>query len=200
MRQTLRGLHPVSYTHLDVYKRQVTNSGSSNTFTIQRTGGTDGKQTVYYRTVNGSAIGGTHFTHAASSVVFEKGVNTQTVTVAEKNATTPFKTTEPATAYSNADRTYQLEIYRVDGGATIDASKNKATRTIDVYKRQAHSYSLIISAHSTRMTFSRSVNGSSIWNPIRPPLKKIVSYSGAVSWIVVRKNFFMPIGLHPPCT
>lgn len=110
----------------------VTNSGSSNTFTIQRTGGTDGKQTVYYRTVNGSAIGGTHFTHAASSVVFEKGVNTQTVTVAEKNATTPFKTTEPATAYSNADRTYQLEIYRVDGGATIDASKNKATRTMTV--------------------------------------------------------------------
>ena len=42
----------------------VTNSGSSNTFTIERTGGTDGKQTVYYRTVNGSAIGGTHFTHA----------------------------------------------------------------------------------------------------------------------------------------
>ncbi len=109
----------------------VTNSGSS-TFTIKRTGGTDDRQTVYYRTVNGSAIGGTHFTHAASSVVFAKGESTKTVTVTEKSAATPFKATEPATAYSNADRTYQLEIYRVDGGATIDANKNTATRTMTV--------------------------------------------------------------------
>ena len=122
----------------------VTNSGSSNTFTIERTGGTDGKQTVYYRTVNGSAIGGTHFTHAAGSVIFEKGVNTQTVTVTEQSATTPFKATEPATAYSNADRTYQLEIYRVDGGATINVNKNKAMRTMAVdssYKINRTTYS-----------------------------------------------------------
>lgn len=109
----------------------VTNSGS-NTFTIKRTGGTDDRQTVYYRTVNGSAIGGTHFTHAAGSVVFAKGETTKNVTVTEQSVTTPFKTTEPATAYSNADRTYQLEIYRVDGGATINANENKATRTMTV--------------------------------------------------------------------
>lgn len=122
----------------------VTNSGSSNTFTIQRTDGTDGKQTVYYRTVNGSAIGGTHFTHAAGSVIFEKGVNTQTVTVTEQSAATPFNRYEPATAYSNANRTYQLEIYRVDGGATIDASKNTATRTMTVdntYRVDRNTYS-----------------------------------------------------------
>ena len=110
----------------------VTNSGSSNTFTIQRTSETDDQQTVYYRTVNGSAIGGTHFTHATGSVVFAKGETTKTVTVIEKNVATPFRTTAPATAYSNADRTYQLEIYRVDGGATIDASKNTAKRTMTV--------------------------------------------------------------------
>ena len=109
----------------------VKNNGN-HTFTIERTGGTDDRQTVYYRTVNGSAIGGTHFTHAAGSVIFEKGVNTQTVTVTEQSATTPFKATEPATAYSNADRTYQLEIYRVDGGATINVNKNTATRTMTV--------------------------------------------------------------------
>ncbi len=109
----------------------VTNSGSSNTFTIARTGGTDGKQTVYYRTVNGSAIGGTHFTHAAGSVVFAKGERTKTVKVTEQSATAAFKTA-PATAYSNANRTYQLEIYRVDGGATIDADKNTAKRTMTV--------------------------------------------------------------------
>ena len=122
----------------------VTNSGSSNTFTIARTGGTDGKQTVYYRTVNGSAIGGTHFTHAAGKVEFAKGESEKTVTVIEQSATTPFKTTEPATAYSNADRTYQLEIYRVDGGATINASKNTAKRTMTVgssYKINRTTYS-----------------------------------------------------------
>ena len=110
----------------------VTNSGSSNTFTIQRTDGTDGKQTVYYRTVNGSAIGGTHFTHAAGSVEFAKGEWTKTVKVTEQSATALFDRYKPATAYSNADRTYQLEIYRVDGGATIDASKNTAKRTMTV--------------------------------------------------------------------
>ncbi len=109
----------------------VKNNGN-HTFTIERTGGTDGAQTVYYRTVNGSAIGGTHFTHAAGSVVFAKGVSTKTVTVTENSATTPFDRYKPATAYSNANRTYQLEIYRVDGGATIDANQNTATRTMTV--------------------------------------------------------------------
>ena len=106
-------------------------NNSNNTFTIERTGGTDDEQTVYYRTVSGSAIGGTHFTHAAGSVVFAKGVNKQAVTVTEKSVTTLFQS-KPATAYSNADRTYQLEIYRVDGGATINPNKNKATRTMTV--------------------------------------------------------------------
>ena len=107
----------------------VTNNGN-RTFTIKRTGGTDDRQTVYYRTVNGSAIGGTHFTHAANSVTFAKGESQKTVTVAEKDVTTPFQTTKPATAYSNANRTYQLEIYRVDGGATINTDKNTATRNL----------------------------------------------------------------------
>lgn len=107
-------------------------NNSNNSFTIERTGGTDGAQTVYYRTVNGSAIGGTHFTHAANFVTFAKGDIKKTVTVAEKDVTTPFQTTKPATAYSNANRTYQLEIYRVDGGATINTDKNTATRTMTV--------------------------------------------------------------------
>lgn len=135
----------------------VTNSGSSNTFTIERTDGTDGKQTVYYRTVNGSAIGGTHFTHAAGSVVFAKGETTKTVTVIEKNVATPFRTTAPATAYSNADRTYQLEIYRVDGGATIDASKNTAKRTMAVdssYKINRTTYSTEVSKENIAKTKS----------------------------------------------
>lgn len=104
----------------------VTNNGS-NTFTISRTGGTDGQQTVYYRTVNGSAVGGTHFTHKAGSLTFAAGEATKTVTVTEKTANTKYSD-KTATAYSNADCTYQLEIYRVEGGASIGTSK--ATRTM----------------------------------------------------------------------
>lgn len=110
----------------------MTNSGG-NVFTIERTGGTDGAQTVYYRTVNGSAVGGTHFTHTAGSVTFAKGESKKTVTVTEKSVTAAFQkagAAYPATAYSNGDRTYQMEIYRVDGGAIIDGNRNRATRTM----------------------------------------------------------------------
>ena len=129
---------------------QVTNSGS-NTFTVSRTGGTDGAQIVYYRTVNGSAVGDTHFTHAAGSVKFAKGESSKTVTVTEKTANTAYYTND-ITAHTNADRTYQLEIYRVEGGATIDGNKAKATRTMtksssytisrNVYKEQARSVTI----------------------------------------------------------
>ncbi|MCM1047987.1 MAG: InlB B-repeat-containing protein [Clostridiales bacterium] len=102
---------------------------SGSTFTITRTGGTDGKQTVYYRTVNGSAIGGTHFTHAAGSLTFADGETSKTVTVTEKGVTTAYggRTT---TSYANADRTYSLEIYRVEGGGGIDQSSRYQTRTM----------------------------------------------------------------------
>ncbi|MDE6845080.1 MAG: hypothetical protein K2J99_04860, partial [Lachnospiraceae bacterium] len=102
---------------------------SGNTFTITRTGGTDQSQTVYYRTVNGSAIGGTHFTHRASTVTFADGETSKKVTVTEKSVTTAYNS-KTATAYSNADRTYSFEIYRVDGGGTIDQSKRSLTRTM----------------------------------------------------------------------
>lgn len=120
----------------------VTHSGS-NTFTIKRTGGTDGAQTVYYRTVNGSAIGGTHFTHQSGKVVFQKDESSKQVTITEFGATQPYSK-NPSTAYANADRTYQLEIYRVDGGATINANENKATRRMPVdssYKINRTTYS-----------------------------------------------------------
>ena len=101
----------------------------NNTFTITRTGGADGQQTVYYRTVNGSAIGGTHFEHQADSVTFADGQMSKTVTVRENSVTNTYGG-NTATAYSNADRTYSLEIYRVTGGATIDSNQDSAQRTM----------------------------------------------------------------------
>ena len=105
----------------------VINNGD-NTFTVNRTGGSDGVQTVYYRTVNGSAVGGTHFEHRADTLTFKAGETTKTITIAENTANTACSG-KPATAYSNADRTYSVEIYRVTGGGGL-GSATSATRTM----------------------------------------------------------------------
>lgn len=117
----------------------VTNSGS--TFTISRSGGTDGAQTVYYRTVNGSAIGGTHFEHQAGSVTFAAGETEKSVTVTERDVYSTFDG-NAATAYSNVDRTYSFEIYRVTGGAEIDSSQKSVTRTMSKDSRKVIDRSL----------------------------------------------------------
>ena len=116
---------------------QITNSGS-NTFTVKRTGGTEGAQTVYYRTVNGSAVGGTHFKHASGTLTFKDGQSSDTITITEYGANKAY-TGKPATAYSNADRTYSVEIYRVTGGASLNDDAKSATRTM---KNDSDSYSV----------------------------------------------------------
>lgn len=105
----------------------IKNNGD-NTFTITRAGGTDDAQNVYCRTVSGSAVGGTHYDSTRMRVVFKSGETKKTVTVSEKgvNAKEPVR---PATAFTNADRVYWLEIYRVDGGGQI-GSEAKAKRTM----------------------------------------------------------------------
>lgn len=108
----------------------VANNGD-NTFTVTRSGGTEGTQTVYYRTVNGSAVGGTHFTHQAGTLVFQEGETTKTVTVTETGANTAYSG-KPATAYTNADRIYSLELYRVTGGGSLgDPASAVRTMTKD---------------------------------------------------------------------
>ena len=122
----------------------VKNNGN-NSFTISRTNGSDGEQIVYYRTVNGSAIGGTHFTHKANELTFKAGETTKTVTVTENSVSAKYGSYS-ATAYSNANRTYQLEIYRVEGGATIGTSS--ATRTMTKHS----SYTIAKSVYTTEVS------------------------------------------------
>ena len=105
----------------------IANTGGS-TFTVTRTGGTDGAQMVYFRTVNGSAVGGTHFTHQAGTLTFAPGETSKTITVAEKGVATAYNG-QTATAYSNADRTYSVELYRVTGGGTLGTT-TRASRTM----------------------------------------------------------------------
>lgn len=101
-------------------------NNNNNTFTVTRSGGTNEIQTVYFRTVNGSAIGGTHFEHKVGKVTFNEGQESQDITITEMGATKIYGG-KVTTAYSNVNRTYQVEIYRVDGGGTL-GNNTKATR------------------------------------------------------------------------
>ena len=107
----------------------VTGSNGKATFTITRSNGSDKAQTVYCRTVNGSAVGGTHFTHEVGAVYFAEGETSKTVTVTELGVTNAYQS-KTGTKYSNADRTYSLEIYRVTGGGTIDQTRRSMQRTM----------------------------------------------------------------------
>ena len=126
----------------------VINNGN-NTFTVSRAGGSDGVQTVYYRTVNGSAVGGTHFTHQAGKLTFKAGETTKTITIAENTANTAYSSGKPATAYSNADRTYSVEIYRVTGGGGL-GSQRSATRTM----KNGQSYQVARDYYTTYKIFA----------------------------------------------
>lgn len=128
----------------------VTGSNGKAIFTITRSHGTDKAQTVYCRTVNGSAVGGTHFTHIQPSpFYFKEGETSKTVTVTELGVTNAYQS-KPGTKYSNADRTYSLEIYRVTGGGTIDQAHRSMLRTMP----KDNSYTVDPSVYTTEKTIT----------------------------------------------
>jgi uncharacterized repeat protein (TIGR02543 family) len=103
-------------------------AGLGNVFTITRTGGFDENQRVYYRTQNGSAIGGTHFTHVDGSVVFGQGESSKTITISENAVNTAYAG-KAATSYSNVDRVYSLDLYKIEGGGVL-GTQTRAVRTM----------------------------------------------------------------------
>ena len=128
----------------------VSGSSGKAIFTITRSNGTDKYQVVYYRTVNGSAVGGTHFTHIPQSpVYFKEGETSKTVTVTELGVTNAYQS-KAGTKYSNADRTYSLEIYRVTGGGTIDQTHRSMQRTM----AKDSSYTVDRSVYTTEKTIT----------------------------------------------
>lgn len=104
-------------------------NNNDRTFTVSRSGGTDGDQTAYYRTVNGSAVGGTHFEHQSGIVTIPDGQSSATITITERGVNAVYGG-QAATGYSNAIREYFVEIYRVDGGAVIEDNRATAKRTM----------------------------------------------------------------------
>jgi uncharacterized repeat protein (TIGR02543 family) len=146
----------------------VTNNGN-NSFTITRNGNGNinhaqnvGQQTVYFRTINGSAIGGTHFYHqggSSAAVSFADGEISKTVTITEYGVIKSFEN-RIATSYSNIDRTYQLELVKVVGGGLL-GSTNKATRTMAkdnnyVVASDVYNYKSFVS-HTVNAQISESI-------------------------------------------
>ena len=133
----------------------VTGSNGKATFTITRSNGTDKLQMVYYRTVNGSAVGGTHFKHQEGAVYFKEGETSKTVTVTELGVTNAYQS-KAGTKYSNADRTYSLELYRVTGGGTIDQARRSKLRTMP----KDSSYTVDRSVYTTEKTITHVADTS----------------------------------------
>ena len=141
----------------------VTGSNGKAIFTITRSNGTDKSQMVYCRTVNGSAVGGTHFTHISQSpVYFKEGETSKTVTVTELGVTNAYQS-KAGTKYSNADRTYSLEIYRVTGGGTIDQTHRSMQRTMAKDSSYTVGRSVYTTERSiTHVTETSGTNGKKI--------------------------------------
>lgn len=129
------GLDLPAYGTFNIAFTSYNQNNKVRTFTVTRTGGTYGKQTVYYRTVNGSAVGGTHFTHTSATLSFASGETTKTIKITEARSDATYKDSTqeyPATAHSNVARTYSVEIYRVEGGGSLGSSTS-ATREMVFY-------------------------------------------------------------------
>ncbi len=117
----------------------IPSTGGTATFTISRSSAeTEGSQTVYYRTINGTAVGGTHFQHENGSITFADGEYSKTISVSVNGVSQQYGS-YPATAYQNADRSFYLEVYKVDGGATV-GTNNRTEKFIDLDSaKQAYS-------------------------------------------------------------
>ena len=149
----------------------VTNNGNSS-FTITRNGNgiasdaqNVGQQIVYFRTINGSAIGGTHFVHQggnAAAVTFADGETSKTVTITEYGVARSYDGIT-TTAYSNIDRTYQIALVKVSGGGllgtTISAVRTMARDNNYSVPMEAYDYKAFAS-HSVNTEISEKIDGS----------------------------------------
>lgn len=96
--------------------------GSSVTFNIERSDGSDSDVKVFYRTVNGSALAGQQFTEKSGFVTFSDGESgCKTVTVNTLNYCT----------WEKANREFYFEIYKIDGKGNIGIDNFATVKFID---------------------------------------------------------------------
>ena len=77
------------------------------------------------------------------------------MTVTELGVTNAYQS-KAGTKYSNADRTYSLELYRVTGGGTIDQARRSMTRTM----AKDSSYTVDRSVYTTEKTITHVADTS----------------------------------------
>ena len=92
---------------------RTTSRAATAVVEVERSGGFDGTQTVYYRTLSGSALEGTHFRKTAGTLTFAGGTRSLKITV-------PILDGDQST-WEFADRTFYVELYAVSGGANAPA-------------------------------------------------------------------------------
>ena len=128
----------------------VLGSNGKATFTITRSNGTDKYQVVYYRTVNGSAVGGTHFTHTTGAVFFAEGETSKTVTVTELGVTEPYQ--------SKAGTKYSMPTERIRWNSTVWgwAAERLTRRTASMLRTMPkdNSYTVDRSVYTTEKTIT----------------------------------------------
>ena len=114
-----------SYGAVDLQALEAAgNPGGRVTLTVRRTGGADGAQTVRWRTVDGSALAGVHYTAAGGTLSFAPGVTSQTVTVQLR----PSPTGQYRWELEN--RVFFVELTSVTGGAALDTARRTCTVTV----------------------------------------------------------------------
>ena len=94
----------------------VNEGAGTATFTVNRTGGSDGAVAVNFATANGTATAGTDYTARTGTLNFADGVTSQTITVNIINDTAD----EP-------NETFTVTLSGITGGATLGAAVSTAT-------------------------------------------------------------------------
>lgn len=98
----------------------VNESGMTASFTVTRSGGTDGEVTVDFATANGTATAGSDFTANNGTLTFGDGVGTMVITVDIIDD-----------AADEMDETFTVAISNPTGGATLGAAVSSTATIID---------------------------------------------------------------------
>ncbi|MCQ2959442.1 MAG: ribosomal protein L7/L12 [Bacteroidales bacterium] len=176
---------------------------SGTTFTIKRTT-TTYPTTVYYRTVNGSAVGGVHFVAASGEITFKAGEAEKTVTITRL---TPANSV--VDAYEESNRRFYLEVWNSCTAPIYTGCWYDKTNYVTLYSMYELSVSYAFSSTTNTGTEDHTVSTSSIVNLFDSERKSYLTAVGQSYQFVVRANLKVPgitsgegfsVGIHPGAT
>lgn len=113
-------VQPGSFSVNDVTAAEGNSGTTSFTFTITRSGGTDGAVSVDFATTNGTAIAGSDYDATSGTLNFADGETSKTVTVTVTGDTD-----------AELNETFSLDLTNATGGATITDATGTGTISND---------------------------------------------------------------------